>query len=643
MISSDTRSDSPELAESIEGQRGYSILIALFSFAIALSSFRIMGVSVFSGIDGSFEWALNMLSCMNLKFGIDIASTFGPLGFLSQPMFPAGNILSANLISLILSVLTGLASFALMRRLKSLKKSFLYLLLLYSAFWLCRTATLDYRVISAFLPCLSAAFLTSNKIARLAFFLAASILAALVLFIKFNIGMLCCSSLLLAAALSLLPGNRRVFASAIAGLLIFLALVSSMSVYFFGSLGGFFSFMKRCGQIAAPYSQSMSSFAQPDLQLYSAILVILIAATSALVATIKRSSFSVPLILSGIPLLLSFKHAFIRVDNLFNFPFIALLVVAVSLPFAEKKVEKLSLLVIVIALCPFLPARLGANPIEALCEQPLSLGFRSLTNFASLTSYEARLDKQTALNYKEGAIPEAWLSMMKRAENGVDCIPFNSFLVPANNLKWCPPPVTQLYIAHHPELDQWTAEHFSGGKKPDFLISEFPDCDWRHPFFTCPLSWRAIYRNYETLELSKNSQLLLKPRKKPLQENLKLLSSLDFAAAQWVMLPPEHAYLIGKIKMEKTRIGFLRELLYRTDPVYIDLLYENGSFGHFRMVPLQADSGVMLSQMPRTIEGMRDLFANKASEKVRAFMLSGPGLKSFQKRLKVEFWDAEYN
>ena len=175
------------------------------------------------------------------------------------------------------------------------------------------------------------------------------------------------------------------------------------------------------------------------------------------------------------------------------------------------------------------------------------------------------------------------------------------------------------------------------------MIAEFPDVDWRHPFFTCPISWRAIFRNYKTVELSPKGQLLLERRERPLVETLKTMTRQNFGVGEWVPVPRAPQYVLARISLRKTFLGKLRELLYRTDPVFIDLAYINGTYSHFRMVPLQAENGILLSCLPSAIDGFKDLFLLTPKQRVAYFLITGPGTKSFNKCCQVEFDDASYH
>lgn len=626
--------------------KNYFWLVLALSLLTALSTVYIRGVPDFPGPDGSQYFAFNVYDLLGLKFGRDIINTYGPLGYLQFPLPSYGKIIPANLALLAVTIIMAASMVETLYAVGSKIRSVAFFLLCYAAFWVAQDVSLDHGIMLAFLVCVAGAVISVHQWRRFAMFIAAALLSALVLFIKFNTGVVCCLDLFLAVVVALLTRDRRLMAPALVSLVVFFVTVGSASLYFFGSPQGLFQFIKNSFAIASPYAQTVSSFARAELQLVAALIFMAIAFAFGLYCLVKKSRLAIPLALSGIPLFFAFKHAFIRTDptHLASFPFVALVMLALCALFCKTRKEAIVLAILSSVFLLFLPPGLSQfNMARIWSEQPIITGLSGIKTLCNLPAFESKLMDTTRSFYREEKLPDSWLARLKEGKNGVDCVPFNLFLCPANSLKWCASPALQLYMVHCPSLDLLTAQHYEGARKPDFMIVEFPDLDWRHPFFTCPLSWRAIFKNYKSVEVSARKQLLLEKREKPLSENLSFISRQNCVAGQWIPVPKDPRYVLARISLQKTILGTVQELVYRTDPVFVDVSYADGSYGYFRFLPVQAASGILISGLPSSIEGLNQLFSLAAQQRVNCFQIHGPGISSFKKGFKVEFLEASYN
>lgn len=621
-------------------------LVLGLPLVLAVSSISIKGGPLVPGPDGSQMFALNAFDLYGLRFGRDIVNTFGPLGFLQFPLPLYGKLIPANLVFPGIVIITALAAAESLHATASKARSVAFFLCCYAALWICHGLTTDQSIMLAFFVCVTGSFLSDHQYRRIAMFATGAILSALILFIKFNTGVVCCTDLFIAVAAALLTRDRKLWMPAVVSLLVFVLSATVFSFFLFGSADGLYLYTKNTLAIASAYSQVDSSFNQAGLEIGAALLFMLLAFALGVYSLANKSKLVIPLAISGIPLFFAFKHAFIRATgsgHLMSFPFVALLMLGVSALFCKTKKECIGLAVIGVVLLVFLPMRLKQFKDEDFwSKQPLANGISSIKDMCNLTGLESRLTNDTRAGFQANKLPDSWLSRLKFAAEGVDCVPFNLYLCPANGLKWCASPVLQLYMAHNPQLDLLAARHFESARRPNFLIAETPDVDWRHPFFTCPITWRAIFKNYQSAGLSAKQQLLLEKREKPLTETLKPISAQMYGADQWVPVPPEPKYVLAKITLVKSLAGSLCELLYRTDPVFIDVSYKDGTFGYYRMLPVQAASGILMSCLPNSIAGFNELFSLAPRQRVTYFLIHGPGVKSFRKAIKVEFLEAYY-
>jgi hypothetical protein len=84
-------------------------------------------------------------------------------------------------------------------------------------------------------------------------------------------------------------------------------------------------------------------------------------------------------------------------------------------------------------------------------------------------------------------------------------------------------------------------------------------------------------------------------------------------------------------------VGFTRQILWKTSPIYLRLEYENGEIAEFRILPATASGGVLISYLPRSLQDLADLMAGHAFSKGIRFQIFGPGASSFQRDFEVNW------
>lgn len=631
-------------SESSVRRPGYFIA-ALFLFTyLAILPFNFVGSPIAAGLDESYFAALNFMNQTGAKFGADIETTYGPLGYLVNAINIDSHILESNLLGVLLSGISA----AVLTQLcfgTTVKRSIIVMLFYLSSCFFYGTQTRDYQLMTTFLLCLMSYFAEPRK-QRLWTLFASSLIAAFSIYVKFNNALIMVLDLILAAAILLLTERKNVFPTILLSSTFF-ASATLIGIFTFGSLNNFVSFVGNSFDVASAYALAMSTVERSLPALIAAGLLFFVLAVGFLANLRGKERILIPLALSAIPLVMAFKHSFIREGNICKFPFVACICFAMLTMYASKNSQKAMIAVCAILLLVFVPNRLREcefSKTSPLTPFTLSASIAALSKLVNLEQSIRTIDSLTERNFGVARLNEDWLKRLRDAKNGVDCIPFDVFYCFANKLKWHPNPPIQLAYAITPKMDSWCKNICSAEDSADFLLVGFPDCDWRHPFFTAPMSWRSIFSNYQSSGIDKRlNQVLLEKRTAPLRESLQPISEADFGADMWIPVPLNANVLIGEFQMKETTIGRIKKALYRVDPIYVDVAYKSGEYGYFRFLPNTANAGVIVSPLPRTLEGMHSFFAKQPMSQTTFIRFHGDGLNCYERKMHVRWMEANYS
>ncbi len=155
-----------------------------------------------------------------------------------------------------------------------------------------------------------------------------------------------------------------------------------------------------------------------------------------------------------------------------------------------------------------------------------------------------------------------------------------------------------------------------------------------------PLAFHQILAGYELVETD-YSRNLLWIRRRPSGHaptgNLRVVDSTRMRFDEWVTPPKSSGKLFAQFLIRPNPVGFVRQILWKTTPVYLRLAYENGETAEFRMLPAMVSGGVLINYLPRSLQDLADLLAGYAFNKVVRFQIFGPGTASFQQDFEVNW------
>jgi hypothetical protein len=198
---------------------------------------------------------------------------------------------------------------------------------------------------------------------------------------------------------------------------------------------------------------------------------------------------------------------------------------------------------------------------------------------------------------KSHALPD---SVRQIIGNGtVDVFPWHYTYAAANGLRLSPRHIPQSYAAYHPWLDGLDARFFASEQAPDFVIwhlkpyeegGQFMGLDDRYILQDAPKTMLALLDRY-AVRVRHPRFLVLEKR------------AAHFVAGQWTQMPyatflekgiegNKLVYLKGKFK--KTALGRLKSMLYKDDPIFLDVDC-GGVVRRIKIVPALAAQGIWLA------------------------------------------------
>jgi hypothetical protein len=561
---------------------------------IALVTWEVPEFVPRTGFDASWQLALNLAAEHGLDYGHDVVFTYGPLGFLSQP--------------LIVSALTGGAGFAY---------AFVAQVVLAAVVLAGSSRVYGWLggTVLTFLA-LGLPLLLSDVVAYVAFFAAVWLLeqedpprarwllplfgaaAAFEFLVKLNGGILCLVIFAL-VAWSLPP--RRIRAELV------LAASFAFSVFLLWLATGnppaaLPAWLRNSRHIVSGYTDAVAT-ASPGRRsalVYAALLVV--AAVALLVPHLRRlpRRRSVPLLLVALAYVFAnVKEGFIREDQhaLYFFGAFGVGVLA----FAWRGVARWAAAGLVVGASaatvttPEVSLRTLYQPVAHL--RTAVKEARDAVDDGSRTRDEAAA---RALARSQLAVPARDLRLLRG--HTVDVVPYETSAAWAYRLRWRPEPLLQWYTAFDAHLDRMNASALAQRGAERILRQRTPTVDAKVGAFEAPATYLALVCHYRELAADGSWEVLAQTHDRCGRPQV--IATVEGRAGKPVAVP--HApradeIVYARIRFPGSVVDRLESLLFKPLPLPTVQLG-----GTFRFVPETA-GGPLVLRMPAS-GGLSPLF-----------------------------------
>lgn len=231
------------------------------------------------------------------------------------------------------------------------------------------------------------------------------------------------------------------------------------------------------------------------------------------------------------------------------------------------------------------------------------------------SALDAALDRERVRLY----LPQTRAVVGRRS---VDLLGTQQGVVIINGFAYRPAPVFQGYGAYTPHLQRLNADAYSGPDRTHFVLLAFSPIDGNLPASENALAFTTIYKNYHPV-LVERSYLLLE--KNAASEPPSQPPEAGWQQAgwdEWIDLPttPETVAVLA-LRSELSVAGNVAATLLREPGQYIELELADATTRRFRLVRGAASSGFLVSPLLQSFDDYVRLFAGTDLPVVRRFRL----------------------
>lgn len=339
-----------------------------------------------------------------------------------------------------------------------------------------------------------------------------------------------------------------------------------------------------------------------------------------------------------IPVLMNFKHGFVRQDaphvaGFFCFLALALALIMLGIPL-DRSIPSAGTAIVVLFLFALLWQACAAsgylkNTIASITgiATPLRVWNASHFDVEARGGYSAETRIEPEIKLILGRDPVAFLSNV-----------YSNAVV--ENLNLVLFPVFQRYSAYTPLLDQLDAVWVEK-KGPPFLIFDGSAIDGRHPWTECPATWTAVYRWYNTRTLGSHN-LLLERRMKPRFTHFEPLVLQTARLGEDLTLPASRDAVFWTIQCRLSRTGRIKELLGRVPPVMMDIYGKDGRSQTFRVLLPVLGAPSLGNYLPSSLTDFAELFSERDDRDffVTKIEFRSSGRAAYNQDCQIEFFRA---
>ncbi|NEP09638.1 MAG: hypothetical protein F6K14_05285 [Symploca sp. SIO2C1] len=375
------------------------------------------------------------------------------------------------------------------------------------------------------------------------------------------------------------------------------------------------AFIKTSLEVSSGYSSAMSIVASPWEVGCAALGVVIVLALLRILAQQNSLGFSLSL---AFVLWITFKHGFVRQDAhvlifVFSLPLIVALIIAKSQSLRLAKfayiVQAYALLMIIVY-C-FVPEPFGQaltlNHIFNILKPNPTTIVSKVSSLLNLNQVKEQTIAASFNNLAAIKLPDKVTTMLK--DKQIDVVPIETSLVAANNLNWKPRPLFQSYVAYKTSLDNANLKSLVTQPR-DYLIYQFITIDGKHPFFDEPATFFHMMCHYQLSPTIPGfvqntppaiAQLMILEQR---QSNIcptglgEEKITIPWKAVQ-ELTTRDGSLARAAVKIKYSLFGKIYKTLFRSPPVQMKVTYEDGFEKGYRIIPENADNGIVISHLPK--------------------------------------------
>jgi hypothetical protein len=576
-----------------------------------------------SGLDPSWQFAINKALVLHLDIGKEIIFTFGPYASIyTHNYYPETNHLMVSS-----SLFLGLCYAGTLLYLAKDKKHYVLLaIVLYLAGFTIRDTL--FFVYPLILATCAAKFINSvdsntpKKLNASQLILIAVAFAPLGLLplVKGSFLLICSTVAVVMAAYFLY--HRYLFL----GLLTLISPIVSVLILWVISGQSLFvlpSFLVSLSPIISGYAEAMSEQgdnAEIVAYLLGAIAIVWSLVTESKFTLITRLFLSICFLLF---LFIAFKAGFTRHDDddhsnsaaaalvlialIFSFLSIEIggTATAISYPYFEKPVINKNVLLFFRDL--WVKHKMTALVIPIIASAYINMPTRNIFNnfyYTYVSSWSGLYSRLTNSDHFRSEFEHSLEIIRKEyqipmLQGTTDIYPFDQSYLLASNNNWNPRPIIQSYSVYTAQLAKINEQHIRGDNAPDNILFRVQTIDARFPSLDDGLSWPALLDNYTINKVDENFKFVYFRKKLTLQKNSRfdILHDKTHEIGENIIIPPTNTPVYAEIILKPTVLGKLLGLLFKQPQLAIALKLKNGTSEQYRVIANMMESGFFISPL----------------------------------------------
>ncbi|HVH34241.1 MAG TPA: hypothetical protein VM847_09060 [Tahibacter sp.] len=595
----------PRLIPALD--RTAAVIAGLLFF---VASVRFGGSVAGDELDPSWTMVLRWASLHGLRWGSDIAFTYGPLGYL----YPL-NACDPRSYALFVATQIALAGAA----------AFLFANAWYAQRWPERVVLIAATVFAAPLlaadpvwlsaPVLTIVGVHAQAVAgrrRLLWLLlvVAAPYAATILLIKMST-LLLIVAWWLAGTVVLLRTRMPRHA------LLWLLLVPLCALVLWMVSGQRFEdllpFVSTVLEISRGYTGAMGSFPPLRFDLYGLAVLSGIGTVGLWAAWRTRHDLArlACITLCGLAIFIAWRAGFTRADThvaIFAVTVWLVLPLLPAMTAVPTRGLRAASLILALAVIPLADRTVNHGPTHKPGDMAVaSLGVLAHNAFVAVhplhyaPALDAALDRERA----RLDLPQTRATVGKRT---VDLVGTQQGVVIINGFAYRPSPVFQGYGAYTPRLQRLNAAAYSGPERTDFVLLAYSPIDGNLPTSENALAFTTLYENYHPVLVEKSYLLLEKnAAEAPTPPPERVWQQTTWG--EWTTLPARSdTVAVLTVRSELSLAGQITATLLREPGQLIELELADGTTRRFRLVRGAAAGGFLVSPLLQSLDDYVDLF-----------------------------------
>lgn len=605
------------------------LLLTYFFFAMFGPGMPVYPVGGY--LDASWWWVLNQAYLSGWQWGKDIVFTYGPWGFIYMNLFAPG--LVVNQIIAWFAISFSLAIFAADR----CDKSKLLLLSIVISSLLMDGMDALLMAICIFPALQNPREKSYSMPVRILYILTAAML-----------GLVKSTFLILALVTVLLLDLKNAFRKIPPYNLV---LFGVFTIFFYIAAGQditlFYSFMASSFDIVSGYGTAMN---RPGPTWQPVIFLVLMIVLTAFVAkTIDSDEIdprrNISLWVIAIYLFFCFKNGFVRHDGhaVLAFSGLAVTVFFIYSSYKESVGTRWRYSLLGVAIVCFLiitDANGGRSELKSELHRAISRNSRTIDMlFSPHHWYQKSVSKFNDAKSKVQA--EYPLNIA----GSVDILSSNQSAIIANDLKYVPRPIFQGFAAYTPTLAKINLNYFKETPPDHFLFSR-ESLDGRHPNLSDSYVWPLLFKCYRLegyFPSIKAYDLASKGTNSCREEadHLDLISS-GHSSLEGTIQVSEHgdSLIYAKLTFVPNIWGRLVGLIYKENPVMLEISYSNGDKETSRIIPGITESGFFIDSTLANIEGLAMRISQQANRRPTQLTIKHDGFFGIgYKDIRYQFFE----